>query len=420
MSPEESALVHAALRRFDRLSRLDDHQLGKLVGELELLRAPPGTRLLERGSIDTRLLFLLEGELELVAGDSAVHRVRHTDAAAQGPVSRLRPSPYRVLTRTKVHYLLVEQRLLDSYSDEPPSTSVLVEESFLASGPNDLIDDSATHPLMFDVFDDLNHGRIIVPSDPDVAVRVGRSIVTVGNDSIRLSRILSACPALTLKVARAAKIARPGRNPIHSCKQAIEQLGAEDTLVLAVNCVLRESLRTASPVVRERMHSWWERTVRVAAIAAVLARMSERLDPDYAALIGLLHAIAEPVLLGYADRHPDLMDATALDNVVHNNRPELGRILLTMWDLPREIVDAAARCNQWGYDHPREADYTDITLVAQWHAKIGGVRGRRVPGFEEIPAFRRLGLQPATPELSLKIVEAADDAIERTDSLLLG
>lgn len=420
MSPEENTLIQAALRRFDRLSGLDEVQLGKLAGQLELLRAPPGAILLERGSTDTRLLFLLEGELQLIAGDGAVHRVRDTDAAARGPVSRLRPSPYKVLTRTEVRYLLVEQGLLDSYSDEMPSASVLVEESFLASGPNDLIDDNATHPLMFDVFDDLNHGRIVVPSDPDVAIRVGRSLVSVGDDSVRLARILSACPALTLKVARAAKVAKPGRRPIHSCKQAIEQLGAEDTLTLAVNCVLRESLRTGSPVVRERMHSWWERSIRVSAIATVLARMSERFDPDYAALIGLLHAIAEPVLLGYAEHHPDLADGTALDNVVHSNRAELGRILLTMWDLPREIVDAAARCNQWGYDHPREADYTDITLVAQWHAKIGGVRGRRIPGFEEIPAFRRLGLQPASPELSLKIVETAEDAIDRTESLLVG
>ncbi|MGB5637598.1 MAG: HDOD domain-containing protein [Sedimenticolaceae bacterium] len=420
VSPEDSTIINSALRGFDRLSGLDEHQLEKLAGELELLRAPPGTSLLERGSTDSRLLFLLEGELELVAGDRASHRVRHTDAAAKGPVSRLRPSPYRVVTRTKVLYLLVEQGLLDSYSHEAPTASVLVEESFLASGPNDLIDDGATHPLMFDVFDDLNHGRIVVPSDPDVAVRVGRSLVQSGSDIVRLASILSACPALTLKVARAAKLAGPGLRPIHSCRQAIERLGTEDTLALAVHCVLRESLRSGSPVVRERMHSWWEQTMRVSAIAAALARMSGHLYPSYAALIGLLHAIAEPVLLGYADRHPDLADEAALDNVVHSNRAELGRILLTMWDMPREIVDAAARCNQWDYDHPRPADYTDITLVAQWHAKIGGARGRRIPGFEEIPAFRRVGLDAGSPELSLKIVEAAEDAIDQTESLLTG
>ena len=150
----------------------------------------------------------------------------------------------------------------------------------------------------------------------------------------------------------------------------------------------------------------------------VLARTSERFDPEYAGLIGLLHSIAEPVLLGYADRHSDLRDAATLDNVVHENRAQLARILLVLWGLPREVVDAATLCNHWAYEQPRDADYTDILLVAQWHALIGGPRSRRIPSIEEIPAFRRLGLQGASPELSLKIVEAGNNAIDRADQLL--
>jgi len=410
--------INAALRRFERLEDLDERQLTELAQEADMRHAGPGGCVLELGSKDPRLLFLLEGELELIAEDGAVRLVRHTDVAARGPVCRLRPSRYRVTARTDVDYMLVEQDLLDSYSGQGTASAVMVEESYLVSEPNELIDDSATHPLMFDVFDDLNHGRIVVPSDPDVAVRVGRSLLASGTNNARLAEILSICPALSLKVLRAAKAARPDRVAVHNTKQAIDQLGPEQTRDLTVNCVLRESLRTKSEVVRDRMHAWWERTIRVSAISVVLARMSERFDPEYAALIGLLHSIAEPVLLGCADRHPDLADSTALDNVVHHNRAELGRILLSMWGLPREVVDAAARCNQWSYDSSAAADYTDIILVAQWHATIGDSRSRRIPAIEKIPAFQRLGLHSASPELGIKIVETADHAIEKTESLL--
>ncbi len=412
--------INAALRRVEKFSGLDEHQLDELAREVDMRHALPGGRLLELGSEDTRLLFLLEGELELVASDGAVRIVRHNGSAALRPVSRLRPSRYRVTARTAVDYLLVEQTLLDAYSNQEPMGTVVVDESYLLSEPNELIDDSATHPLMFDVFNDLNHGRIAVPSDPDVAVRVGRSLTNQGTDVGRLARALSICPALTLKIMRAAKAAKPGRVNIHSGKQAVEQLGTEQTLELAVKCILCESLRTNSTVVGEWMHNWWERTLRVSAISLALARMSERFDPEYAALIGLLHSIAEPVLLGYADRHSDLCDSTALDNVVHDNRADLGRILLTMWGMPREIVDAAARCNQWGYDGPGAADYTDIVLVAQWHATIGGPYNRRRPALEDVPAFRRLGLQSASPELGVKIMEAADHAIDEAESMLVG
>jgi len=419
MALGQNTAIYAALRRVERLSGLDKHQLDELACKVDMRHALPGGRLLELGGEDTRLLFLLKGEIELVASDGAIRTVRHTESAALGPVSRLRPSRYRVTARTAVDYLLVEQTLLDAYSGDDSVGTVVVDESYLISEPNELIDDSATHPLMFDVFNDLNHGRIVVPSDPEVAIRVGRSLSAQGNDFGRLARTLSICPALTLKVLRAAKAGRPGGVAIRSSKQAIQRLGIEQTFALAAKCVMCESLRTDASVVRERMHNWWERTMRVSAISLALARMSERFDPEYAALIGLLHSIAEPVLLGYADRHPDLCDSTALDNVVHDNRADLGRILMTFWDLPREIVDAAARCNQWNYEGPGDADYTDIILVAQWHATIGGPRSRRMPAMEDVPAFRRLGLQSASPELGIKIMEAAEHEIEEADSMLI-
>ncbi len=418
MSLANNPTVHAALRRFDRLSRLDDRRLQQLAGETKLRHASPGDCVLELGSDDSQLLFLLTGELELTARDGAKRVVRHTDAAAAGPVSRLRPSPYRVIARTAVDYLQVEQALIDHYAAQGSSSSTVVDDSYLVSEPNELIDESATHPLMFDLFNDLNHGRIVVPSDPDVAIRVGRSLEPLGTDTARLAGILSICPVLTLKLLRAAQAAHPELAPIHSGRRAVELLGRERTLDLAINCVLRESLRTGSESVRQYMHSWWRRAMRVSAISAVLASMSERFDPEYAALIGLLHNIAEPVLLSYADRHADLADDSALDNLVHNNRAELGRILLSSWGLPNEIVEAAARCNQWNYAGPAGADYTDIVLVAQWHATIGASRVRWVPPIEQVPAFQRLGLETATPELGMKIVEAGDQAIRKIDKLL--
>lgn len=418
MSLRDQTAIHDALRRFDRLAGLDEQQLSLLAEQVEIRHAAKGDCLLELGSTDTCQLFLLDGELELTAGDGARHTVRHSDPAARGPVSRLRPSPYRVTARSPVSCLLVEQRLLDDHPASTHPNSVVVEESLLASEPNELLDDSASHPLMFDVFHDLNRGRIVVPSDRDIAIRVGRALDPNTKNLRRLADVLAVCPALTLKVMRASRAAARNKAPLHSVKVAVERLGVEKTFALAVTCVLRESLRSESVLVRGRMRSWWERTMRVAAISAVLARMSERFDPEYARLIGLLHSIAEPVLLGYADRHPDLSDATALDNVVFGNRAELNRILLAMWDLPREIVAAAALCNHWGYDHSGEADYTDIMLVAQWHASIGGARHQRIPAVEDIPAFRRLGLETASPEPSLKIVEAAESTIDGIDELL--
>lgn len=418
MPQSKDRALSDALRRFDPMATLSESQLGRIADEVQLLRAARGTRLLDIGSRDPRLLFLMDGELELVAEDGARHRVRHSDAAALGPVSRLRPSRYRVTALTEIRYLWVDRELLEQCCRDASVPGMLVEETLITSSPNDLIDSSATHALMFDVLNDINQGRIIVPSDPDIAIRVGRALDARGTNVFAIAQILSICPSLTLKAIRAARAADPVRAPVYSCKRAVTRLGIDRVYELTAHCVLRESLRTASYQVQRRMRRWWRRTIRVSAISQVLASMSERFDPDYAALIGLLHNIAEPVMLQYADRHADLQDSTLLDNVLHDNRAELGRILLSYWDMPRTVIDAAAMSNNWGYSHPGEADYVDINLVAQWHAAIGDERSHKMPRLEKVPAAEKLGLTEPSPKMSLKIVETAESAVEKADALL--
>ena len=419
MSLTDPSAINAVLRRFDRLEGLDERLLNELAACSELRHAARGACLMTLGSTDPRHLFLVEGELLLEAADGATHNVRHTDDAAKGPVSRLRPSRYRVTTVSEVQYLLVDQQLLDDHANAARAAGLVVEESFMVSEPNGLLDDSASHPIMFDLFDDLNRGRLLVPSDREVAIRIGRALDPLETDHGRLASMLAVCPALTLKILRAARGVAGRKAPVlRSARAAVERLGGENVFSLAVNCVLRESLRTESAAVGERMRSWWERTMRVAAVSAALARMSERFDPAYASIIGLLHSIAEPVLLGYADRHQDLADAAMLDDVVYGNRAEVGRILLTMWQLPREVVDAASLCNRWAYDHAGDPDYTDILLVAQWHAAGVDRHGRRLPPSEEVPAFRRLGLHRASAETQRRISSALESALDDIDDLL--
>ena len=417
MPRTEDLSISDALRRFDQLAVLNEQQLEEIARHVKMHRALRGTCLLEIGSHDSRLLFLLDGELELLAEDGAKRRVRHDDPAAGGPVSRLRPSRYRVTAATEVRYLWVDQTMLDKLNIAS-SASAGVDDNFSSSSGVELIDSNATHGLMFDVLDDLNNHRIVVPSESGIAIRIGRSLDKPPADVGRIASTLSICPSLTIKVLRAARAADPNNAPVLNCKQAVEQLGIDGVYELAARCVLRESLRSKSPAVQDRMQRWWRRTLRVSAISRVLAQKSERFDPGLAAMIGLLHSIAEPVMLGHVHRHSDLKDLTLLDNVLRDNRAELGRILLSYWDMPRPLTNAAGHCNNWSYGHPGDADYTDILLVSQWHAVIGSNRPPKMPSLEEMPAAKKLGLAEPSPKLSLKIVEAADSAIEQADALL--
>jgi HD-like signal output (HDOD) protein len=404
--------ITAALRRLGPLQDLSEDQLADIASGVKLLQARSGSRLIDIGDDDLRQLFLIQGEVELVAEDGAAHVVGDADPAARGPISRLRPSRYRVTARSPVTYVKINQSLLDQTAARQ---GVIVEESFAASRPNDLEDDS--HPLVVNVFEDINAGAVVVPSYSRIAVKVGRALHRCEQDTPRFVDTLCCCPALALKALRSVRTMSASHQVPRSVRGAVERVGIDATYALAVSCVLRETLRSEADAVMRCMHDWWQRSIRTAAVARALAEPEPRMDPDYAAMIGLLQGIAEPAMLVYADRHPDLADATRLAEVIGKNRAELGRILLAMWSMPREVIDGASHAEDWLYNHPGKADYVDVAVVARWFALGGGEEQDSRPPLDEIPAAYRLGVRAASQERE-RLAAIDRNAVGRVEQLL--
>ncbi len=127
MPPRDQTVISDALRRLGTLAGLNKQQLEALAGEAEMRKAPQGACLRELGDHDPHLMFLLDGELQLTAADGASHVVRAEDTEATGPVSRLRPSRYRITARTDVCYLLLDQQMLDEVMYVAETESMVVE-----------------------------------------------------------------------------------------------------------------------------------------------------------------------------------------------------------------------------------------------------------------------------------------------------
>ncbi|WP_078117755.1 HDOD domain-containing protein [Thiosocius teredinicola] len=403
MPEDDRASIIAALRRLEHLSSLDDQQLEGLAELLDVQKAPPGTCLLPMGSEDKRLLFLLSGRVELVANDGARHVVADGDEAAQGPLSKLRPSRYRVTAQTLTRYLFVEQQLLDRYVCDLSTQAFIVEETDLFNTASQLIEgEESHHPLIFDLFDDINRGHVFVPSDPEVAVHVGRSLNPNG-DIPKMAKTLSRCPVITLKVLRAAKLIGGAEQVSRNIPAAIKQLGAEQCFEFAVRCVLRESLRSDSQTVRNQMRAWWRRAVQMGAVCRVLARIDSRFDRDSAGVVGLMHSISEPVLLSYADQHADLQDPAALQRVLRQNRATVSQVLLTLWNMPHEAVETASINRPWSYDHDGDPNYSDITIAALWHIGRSDDGDEALPAADDVPSLVKSGLANPPDEIMRKV-----------------
>ncbi|MHB8536231.1 MAG: cyclic nucleotide-binding domain-containing protein, partial [Sulfuricaulis sp.] len=110
-----------ALKTFSRFRELSHEKLVALAAQSFVYKVPPGTLLLERGTVDVWNLYLLEGSLQLLAADGVEKNIDSGTDTASNPISSLKPRMYTVTTRSHVRFLWMDDRLVEKViQSEPP------------------------------------------------------------------------------------------------------------------------------------------------------------------------------------------------------------------------------------------------------------------------------------------------------------
>jgi len=398
------------LRRFHPLGELDYKFLTELAGKLTVQQAPAGTRLLAQGDSDDSLLYLLRGSLLLKAVDGGMQRISADDDSARSPIARLRPSRYDVVSSSNVAFLVVPSSLLTTTREPPPSGLDLYEVVEEAQNDTQVVSDQ----LAFQLYEDLRSNNLLLPSLPDVAVLVGRTINEEHADANHVARVIENDPVMATKLIKVANSARyAGRAAISNLPDAITRVGLSTTHSLVVTFALRELFRCTSPTLNRIMKNQWDEARQLAAICHVLASRCGNLHPETALLAGLVHNIGSVAVVAHARDYPGLTDnAEVLSEVIETLRSSLGKMILTYWDFPQSLIEAAADDPMRAHEGP--CDLGDLVTVARHHVVSAEEDVLVEPG-STLPAYEKVALDPDTIET---VLEEAHTQLEETMSLL--
>ncbi len=376
-----------------------------------------GHVLAELGSSDEWDYYLLKGILHLISADGKVLEIRAGTEAARHPVAHLQPRKYTIRAQTPVQFLRVQKALLASlkYAPSKQQECMLVEEEEQQG--------MSEHPLYVEIQDDLLNDRLVLPSLPDIAVRIRHLIDREEASVQQVARLVQTDLAISAKLMKIANGALyHGLRPVESCLQAVSRLGLESTRNLVVGFVLRNLFKEKihSPLLARRVQQLWEHSVEVGAIAQVLAEVTPGMSPDEALLVGLLHDIGELVILSYAENYREVAkDPAALNRLIAELKGELGGAILREWDFSAAFVTAAQEAEQWRRDPAPEPDYCDIAIVAQLHSFMGTPRMQGLPHLGEVPAFCKIAHGELTPEMSVQLLDQAKAQISEVRRLLM-
>jgi len=411
---------HPSVRTLARLSSLQDlgeEKLGQLAEQLVISRAGKGTRLLGHGSTDESTFYLLEGKLRLKAVDGAEQIMSHEDPSAANPVARLRPSRYEVTAATAIQFLRISNDLLHNLVETAEAIELYEVSEETAFG-----DLALENQLTVRLYEDLNADRVLLPSLPDIAIRVGRAVLAEESDAGSVARMVETDPAISAKLLKAANSARfAGRASIGKIEDAVVRLGMRTTHHLVVTFALRELFRSPSQRMRDYMHDLWEHSCRVGALSHVLAKKVGGFDAEFALLAGLVHDVGSLAVLAYASEVPaDELDPADLESTVQNMRARIGGLVLRRWHLPTELATVAEEAENWERAGDIRPDYADLVIIAQMHSFVGTPRQGQMPAIDRVPAYAKLGLGALSPEASVALLEEAADEIREAEALLGG
>ncbi len=247
---------------------------------------------------------------------------------------------------------------------------------------------------------ELSAGKIDIPSFPDVAVRVRKVLADESADAAKVARVVGSEPALAAKLLQIANSAavNPRGQRVMELRTAIARLGLSMIRSASIAFAM-EQLKQAPALapLRKPLNELWERSVKVAAMAYVVARSWSKVNPDTALLAGLMHGMGRVYILTRAVNHPGLFaDTAAYQQIVQDWHGSIAKAVLESWEINPDIIEAVENYADLDRRNPGPADLTDVLTVADLLVSFHTDAAALEMHMKEVRAISRLGLDVTT------------------------
>ncbi len=266
-----------------------------------------------------------------------------------------------------------------------------------------------------DIVDAINSDKLVLPTLPEVALKV-REVAESPESSVQdLVKVLSNDAAITARIIRVCNspLLR-GSREISNLQMAVGRLGMAYTANLATGLAMEQMFQATSEMIDKRMRTVWQTSTEVAGICHVLAGHYTKLKPDQATLAGLIHQIGTLPILTYIEENDIQINNIILDNLIDSMSPSIGSFILKKWDFSKELQMVPKEHCNFKREVP-EADLADVVMIARLQSLLGTDHPYTKMDWSAISAFQRLGLDP---EIDMNEAEDLSEEMEAAMALL--
>jgi HD-like signal output (HDOD) protein len=265
---------------------------------------------------------------------------------------------------------------------------------------------------------ELDANRLILPTLPDIALKVRDSVAKGDTSAQELADLIVTDAALSARLIQVANSPLyRGTNEIKNIQMAVTRLGNSTIRTLITSLVMQQMFKPSTAVLEQYFRSIWEQGVNVSAISRALASFVPHLNPDEAMLSGLIHQIGKLPILTLIEKIPEFRDSPSrLEKLLEKAHPHVGKIIMDTWSFLAELKHVASEYVDFQRDHDGPADYVDLVQVAFLQSINGTDHPASRIDWTTVPAFSKIGLQA---DVEILEIEGVSEEIELAQSMFL-
>jgi HD-like signal output (HDOD) protein len=267
-----------------------------------------------------------------------------------------------------------------------------------------------------DILADLENGTLMLPTLPEVALKVREVVDEPDVTAAQLADIIITDAALSTRLLKVANSALyRGRIPTETIQNAVSRLGLTLVRNLVTSLVMEQMFQATSNRLDKRLHLLWEHSREVSAISQILASKQAGIKDDEAMLAGLIHNIGVLPILMKAEETPGLLQNTALlDDVIEALYPRIGAAILKSWKFSDEFIAVAAEHNELDRSASASPSLVDIVQVANIQSYFNTDKALDASTLENVHAFKTLNI-----DIEMDVNELDENSDEYAEALAL-
>lgn len=264
---------------------------------------------------------------------------------------------------------------------------------------------------------ELDANRLVLPTLPDVALKVRDAVAKGESTSQELSDMIVTDAALSARLMQVANSPLyRGAVEVNSIQMAVTRLGSQTIRTLITSLVMQQMFTPTSELLEQHFRETWEQGVNVSSISRALSSFVPHLNPDEAMLAGLIHQIGKLPILMLVEDIPEFKESPSrLNKLLEKAHPAIGKIIMDTWDFPEELKLVASEYVNFQRDSSTKADYVDLVQVAFLQSIAGTDHPACRVDWNTVPSFAKLGM---APDAEILEIEGISEEIELAQSML--